>query len=286
MRRGGLGWGRGTRGGFWAVLLAVFALTGGCAYFNTFYHAKQFYESAESAHETEIKQAQGISGGGQAGGSANGLGGINPADPRYAKRQNAAVGRSSDLYSKCIDKCKKVIDDYPGSKWQDDARLLMAKAYYGKGDYISARSELDHFAERFPKSNKLAEAAYWRGLTAFAQEDYPGAQAIWADLIQRYPKYDDRESVEFYVAEALREEELPDRAEAAYQDFLSRYPKGDLAVQARLALGGSSSMTSPTIGRPSCSPTWPPRRRRRKRAWRPSSIWVRCSRARTSTSRR
>ena len=235
--RGGLGWGRGTRGGFWAVLLAVFALIGGCAYFNTFYHAKQFYASAESARETEIKQAQGLSGGNQTAGTTNTIGGINPADPRYANRPNAAAGRSADLYSKCIDKCKKVIDDYPGSKWQDDARLLMAKAYYGKGDYISARSELDHFAERFPKSNKLAEAAYWRGLTAFAQEDYPGAQAIWADLLQRYPKYDDRESVEFYVAEALREEELPDRAEAAYQEFLSRYTKGELAVQARLALG-------------------------------------------------
>jgi TolA-binding protein len=231
----GLAWGRGTVRGFWGTLLAVFLLTGGCAYFNTFYHAKQFYKSAEKARETEQKRASGLTGGQTAGSTYNT--GINPADPRYANRQNQATGRSSDLYTKCIEKCKKVIDEYPGSKLQDDARLLMAKAYYGKGDYLSARSELDHFAERFPKSNKLAEAAYWRGLTAFAQEDYPGARAIWTDLLQRYPKYDDRESAQFYIAEALRAEDLSQQAETAYQEFLKSHTKGELAVQARLALG-------------------------------------------------
>ncbi len=200
-----------------AVLLALALALNGCAYFNTFYHARQFYSQANKARETEQKTA-----------NLGAVAGIT---------STSGTGRSGDLYKKCVDKCQKLIDDYPGSKWQDDAYLLMAKAYYGRGDYLSAGRTLDRIAELFPESELLAAAAYWKGLTQFAQEDYEGARGTWQDLLAKYPKSEDREAAEYYMARALAEENDPVKAEDAFRTFLEHYPNGDEWVAARLKLG-------------------------------------------------
>jgi TolA-binding protein len=178
----------------------------GCAYYNTFYHAKKYYKQAEKAEQVAIATGK-------------------PA------RQ------ASDLYKQSIDKCKKVIEDYPDSKWQDDAHLLMAKAYYGRGDYLSAERTLKKFPQRFSDSDLYDEAMYWRGLTAYAQAEYPEARLIWEELLARIPDLKEREEVEFYLAQA-KWYEGRDEAADAFRAFLEKYPRGDHAASARLDLGG------------------------------------------------
>src|SRR5262245_11898522 len=93
------------------VLLLAFL--SGCAYFNTFYHAKQYYGQAEKSRASEHGQP-------------------------------SATSTSSGYYKQAIQKCEKVIEKYPGSKWADDAYLLMAQSHYWRGDYLAAQEALQN----------------------------------------------------------------------------------------------------------------------------------------------
>lgn len=186
------------------AVLGLALLVGGCAYFNVFYHAKKYYAEGERA--------------------------------RIAAEKKGQISTNNESFKKCIDKCKKLIEEYPDSKWQDDAHLLMAKAAYGRQDYLFAKSTLQRFPEKFPNSDLLPEALYWTGLTYYASEDYMEATATWHDLLKRFPQYDDRESVEFYLAEASWKGDKAEVAVAAFEDFLRRYPDGKRSTEARLDL--------------------------------------------------
>ncbi len=199
-------------------VLALLLLTG-CAYYNTFYHARRFYSDAEKARETETRAT------------------LTTAASAAPGGQGQGATRSNDLYKKSIEKCQKVLENFPGSRWEDDAYLLMAQAYYGKGDYLSARRELDRFGARFPQSDLLPEAVFWQGLTAFAQEDYSSAGTIWNGLLEKHPKYEGRERVEFHLAETLDRRKLTEEAVQAYGAFLERHPKGAWSTDARIQLG-------------------------------------------------
>jgi TolA-binding protein len=185
-------------------VLALSLQAGGCAYFNTFYHARKYYAEGDRV--------------------------------RLAAETRGQVAANNEAYKKCIDKCKKLIEKYPDSKWQDDAHLLMAKAAYGRQDYLFAEATFKRFREKFPDSELLPEAIYWSGLTAYADEDYTAARSTWEDLLDRFPRYEDRESVEFYLAEASWKSDRLEEAARSFEDFLRRYPDGKRSTEARLEL--------------------------------------------------
>ena len=85
-------------------------LSGSCAYFNTFYNANQYYEAANKI--------------------------------RLEKDGQAVPITAMDKYGKAINKCKKVLKDFPQSKFRSDAILLMAKAQYYRSDYDLALENL------------------------------------------------------------------------------------------------------------------------------------------------
>ena len=183
----------------------LFCATTSCAYFNTFYHAKQFYGQGEKARATERGQLTGNS-------------------------------TSSNFYKQAIQKCEKVIQKYPGSKWEDDAYLMLAKSHYWRGDYLSAQDALSSLLS-LKKKDLRDQGLFWQGRTALAQENYSEAQAVWQALLQEYPKFKHREEVEYYKAQATWDAGDPVGAIGAYEALLKRYPKGDHAALARLDLG-------------------------------------------------
>jgi TolA-binding protein len=183
----------------------VLAFLSGCAYFNTFYHAKQSYGQAEKARAQEHGQI-------------------------------SASSTSSTYYKQAIQKCEKVIEKYPGSKWADDAYLLMAQSHYWRGDYLSAEETLTSLLG-LKKSSLRDQALYWQGRTYLAQESYTEAQSVWQALLKDYPKFKDRQEVEYYMAQASWLGGSPDAAIGEYQAFLKRYPNGEHSAPARLDLG-------------------------------------------------
>tara|TARA_B100000073_G_scaffold196783_2_gene162974 strand:- start:5531 stop:7150 length:1620 start_codon:yes stop_codon:yes gene_type:complete len=68
-----------------------------------------------------------------------------------------------DKYGKVIDKCQKVLKEFPESRYAVDANLLMAKSRYYRKDYENALIELNQ-VEKNGTNDQIQEARYWQAL--------------------------------------------------------------------------------------------------------------------------
>ena len=115
-----------------------------CAYFNTYYNAKKYYNSGRKASEknTGIKITQ----------------------------------NEVKNYELAIEKCKSVIRKFPDSRYVDDALLIMGKAYYYLGDYENSKINLEELLRRYPDSNLTNESLLWSGRAAWRLGQYTIAE--------------------------------------------------------------------------------------------------------------
>ena len=111
--------------------IVIFLCSGGCAYYNTFYNAQQYYKEAEKI--------------------------------RLQKEGKSIPITALDKYGKTIQKCQKVLSDYPESKFRTDAFLLMAKSKYYRKDYNLAIDDL-RIVTQDGDDNQIEEAQYLRAL--------------------------------------------------------------------------------------------------------------------------
>jgi len=109
--------------------VVIFLCSGGCAYFNTFYNAQQYYEEAEKI--------------------------------RLQKEDKAIPITALDKYGKTIQKCQKVLSDYPESKFRTDAFLLMAKSKFYRKDYDRAIDDI-RIVTQEGNDKQIEEAQYLR----------------------------------------------------------------------------------------------------------------------------
>lgn len=130
----------------WKWVIPVVSLFFSCAYFNTFYNAKLYYE-------------EGIE------------------DKNFGRNVQA-----SKKFDKSIEKCKKVIKKYPDSKYVDDAFLLIGKNYYEKGQYVLAINKFDEFLRYFPSSSLRDEALFYKALSLAELKRYAEAISILNQL--------------------------------------------------------------------------------------------------------
>ena len=113
------------------LFVSIFLFLKGCAYFNTFYNAKVYYQDAEKI--------------------------------RIQKEGESIPISAIDKYGKVIEKCKKVLKDHPDSKYVSNAYLLMAKARFFRGDYTLALEDLKRVGD-IKKRKIIEEAQYWEAL--------------------------------------------------------------------------------------------------------------------------
>ena len=112
-------------------LFLFFVFSTSCAYYNTFYNAEQYFAEAEKL--------------------------------RLEKDGEMIPISAMDKYGKTIEKSKKVIEEFPDSRYVDQARLLMSKARYYRSDYDLAIADLKVIIRNSP--NKIIEEAkYWQAL--------------------------------------------------------------------------------------------------------------------------
>jgi tetratricopeptide (TPR) repeat protein len=109
--------------------VVIFLCSGGCAYYNTFYNAQQYYEDAEKI--------------------------------RLQKEGKNIPITALDKYGKTIQKCQKVLSDYPESKFRTDAFLLMAKSKFYRKDYDLAIDDI-RIVTQEGNDNQIEEAQYLR----------------------------------------------------------------------------------------------------------------------------
>jgi TolA-binding protein len=183
------------------LALAVAAmLVSSCAYYNTFYLARKYYFKATAGAPYEVD------------------------------RQGAAQAAN---YSKAIDYCKKVIAQYPKSKWVDDAYLLWAQALVGRDDPLQTVNMLQDFTDRFPRSDQKAAATFFLGLGYRNARRYKLAVDAFDEFLQQSPKHPLAPYAYVERARALQSlGRYGESAEAAGQ-VLERFPHHALADLAR-----------------------------------------------------
>ena len=183
------------------LVLAVLPLAS-CAYWNTFFLARKNYDRA----------AQG--------------------EPYLVEPGSSPNAQS---FVDCIKYSKKLLSQYPKSKWVDDAYLLWARSLIGRQDPSEAANMLSDYSTRFPKSTLKADAEFYLGV-AYRQGHKP-VEALTAldDFLANNPKHS---LVPYALLERTRALSSLDRrqeaAEAAGQ-LITRYPKSPLVRAARIA---------------------------------------------------
>ena len=123
------------------ILLILVLVTSGCVYYNTFFNAEKYFNEAQ---EIELND--------------NG------------KPTTNAIQK----YKKAIKKCGIVLEYYEGSKYSDDALLLMAKSFFYIGrNYTQTISTLEDMIKFYPESKLVPEAKLYiaRAKYEFRQEE-------------------------------------------------------------------------------------------------------------------
>ena len=113
------------------IILFTFLLQISCAYYNTFYNAKKYYNKGREDAEKNI----------------------------------STLISNSEIknYNLTVEKCESVLVKFPNSRYVDDALLLMSKAQFYLGDYQKSKINLEELVRRFPESNLKDEALLWTG---------------------------------------------------------------------------------------------------------------------------
>ena len=104
-----------------AVLLTLTFSVSGCVYYNTFHNAKKAFNEAESARK-------------------------NPG------RGRATRGAGAGQYRTAIEKSLKVVENYPNSKYYDDALYVLGVSYYHTDQLSKAERRFRELLANYPDS--------------------------------------------------------------------------------------------------------------------------------------
>src|SRR5207249_4806731 len=142
-----------------------------------------------------------------------------------ALRQPYVVDRSAAVdnqnFNKSIDYSKKVIGQYPKSKWVDDAYLLWARSLLGKEDPRQTVTMLQDFDLRYPKSRLQVQARRVRAESYYLAGDYERAQADYHFLGLNAGDDEERLAFLFREAECLEAAHAFDRELTLLRDAQS-----------------------------------------------------------------
>jgi cellulose synthase operon protein C len=192
-------------------LLSLCLLLSSCVYFNTFYNTKRFFKEGQKENEDNP----------------------DPTKPRVTN------------YQKAIDAAARIIENYPKSKYVDDALMIMGKSYYEIHNYPKARRKFEELISNYPKSSLVSEARLWLGRTQIAlglpQEGIPTLTTLWSDEVpesirlksQRsladyyFDQKNYRQALSEYEKILERSKDSREKADIWYQSGEARYALGE-----------------------------------------------------------
>jgi TolA-binding protein len=184
------------------LLLVLAALASSCAYYNTFYLARKYYFIGTAGLPY-------------------------PVDKRDA---NLATN-----FTKAIEFSKKVMANYPKSKWVDDAYLLWARSLLGRDDPLQTVSMLQVFPVRFPDSKLKTEAVFYLGVGYRQSRRNGEAEATLAQFLELAPRNDLAPYAWLERARALTALDHDSAAAYCASQVLERFPGSKLGPQALAA---------------------------------------------------
>ncbi|MDP8240232.1 MAG: tetratricopeptide repeat protein [Candidatus Hatepunaea meridiana] len=123
-----------------------------CAYYNYFYNAKKYYEDGEKSRKEgeEEKKTRGQ--------------------------------KNLSAYDRAIESAGRMLKYYPDSRWEDDALLLLAKAYYRTENYRKAIGKIDELTAKYPQSVLIQEGTLWKGMSLLKVSQPDSGRLIISNL--------------------------------------------------------------------------------------------------------
>jgi tetratricopeptide (TPR) repeat protein len=188
------------------------------AYFNTYYNATRLFDEAVLEIETTEKNQQSK--------------GLPP--------QKEISPTARQKLTRVIEKCSKLLQYYPTSKWVDDALMLIGESYYYMGEYLKAERKFAELIAQFPDSEHYLEARLWLGESFRKSNDEDRAVrelTAVADTALVQSEHAIAAKALIQVGEIETEREDYDAAIRAYQRLIDRADYDELksAAQFRLA---------------------------------------------------
>ncbi len=179
-----------------------------CAYYNTFYNAKQAYKRGLEA----VKNSR------NAGSSSSG-------------------GQGNGDFQRAIEKASKVLEIHSKSKYVDDALLLLGKSFYFTDQHEEALRKFDELKSNFPESNLVAEGELYRGKILISRRSFFEAEEVFRSVAERETSEDIQFEIRLSLAELLESNDKPDDAIAEYQRIIDTIKKKEIQAKAQFAKG-------------------------------------------------
>jgi TolA-binding protein len=217
---GSAGAATGRRGALLGLLACTFAaalLLASCAYYNTFYFARKYYNQAIRA------------------GQNTGTG----KTPLLPARKTGVAHQVSSLLDRSIEKCAKVISFYPKSKWVDDAIFLMGECYYHKQEYDKAMKKFNDLGIYYPKSELVPNSVVMMGMCHFGRSEYDQSIQVLTRALRDYPRLsaEQRDLAQFTIGEALFEKKRFTEALPNYRRLAGTRHRTEIHFASLLRMG-------------------------------------------------
>ena len=217
------------------VLIVCLAVLAGCrpgtalhgryndfrAYYNAYYNAEKKLQEGEETLQSRDQKID--------------LGRLVELFPT-----GSASGRGG-TFQETVDKSAELLRDRPGSKWADDALLLIGKAYFYQRNFVGAEQKFRETAEAAELRDQPRlgdEARFWLGRTFAASERYDDGVVILQNALAE-PGVDRRwrAQIQLALGELYGRAERWDDAAAALRDGVVDVGDSDLAARAYLLIG-------------------------------------------------
>ncbi len=211
----------------------------GCAYYNTFFWARQKFNQAEKNQAESIKNQQRqeeTSANPQAGGQAKPN--TIPGQPQQGSSITTKVSAQDRvLYDDAIKKAGKVLKLHPESKWVDDALWVIGKSYFALGDYIPADRKFKELVTNHPESKFADDCYFYMGLCQMYMGHNDQALSAFANIEKAEKRSPYLENVIFSKAVMAMGTGNNPEAIDLFGQYVEKYPDGDSAAQAMFNIG-------------------------------------------------
>ncbi len=193
-----------------AAVLVALVVAAGCAKYNTFYNARKAFDQAERIREEKLRKGDDVS---------------------------KPTPQQVQAYQRAVQKCQKLINEYPGHGLTDDALFLMAKAYHRMQSYRMSSSKLELLLLNFPTTEYLEEALYLQALNHMFIGDITGADDYLDRLQREFPGSEYRsEALRISGENALGRERWQEAADD-FRSYLRQFPDAPAVDKVRSELG-------------------------------------------------
>ncbi len=105
-----------------------------------------------------------------------------------------------DAYSKVIDKSRRVLEEYPDTRYRKNALLLIGKAHFYRQEYRLAEATFQQFADEFGETYPF-ERGYWQAMVKWRQGKSQAALNALTSILDEPLSDDQKAQVHLSIAE-------------------------------------------------------------------------------------